>query len=57
MAIGVDDWLVADSEDEDVFAQLLPENGSGAPAATPAAAAGNLTSPGSKFRSYPCSPV
>ena len=51
MAAGVDDWLVADSEEEDAFAQLPPlENGSGVSAATRPAAAGNLTSPGGTFR-------
>jgi hypothetical protein len=50
MTVGVDAWLVADSEEEDAFAQLPPDNGSGASAATRPAAAGNLTSPDSKFR-------
>ncbi|KAG8213271.1 hypothetical protein J3R82DRAFT_11744 [Butyriboletus roseoflavus] len=45
MAVGVDDWLVADSEGEDVFTQLPPVNGSGASAATRSAVAGNLASP------------
>lgn len=35
MAVGVDDWLVADSEDEGAFAQLPP--------VTRFAATGNLT--------------
>lgn len=44
MAVGVDDWLVADSEDEGEIAQLPPVNGSGASAATRSAVAGNLAS-------------
>ncbi|KAF8440368.1 hypothetical protein L210DRAFT_3539487 [Boletus edulis BED1] len=47
MAVGVDDWPVADSEDEDVFAQLPPADGLGASvsATTRSAVAGNVVSP------------
>lgn len=45
MAVGDDDWLVADSEDE----EFPPENGPRVSVSTRAAAAGGLTSPKGKL--------
>lgn len=52
MAVGDNDWLVADSEDEDALTELPPVNGSGASAADRSALEGNSTSPDSEFHSY-----
>ncbi|KAG9315026.1 hypothetical protein JVU11DRAFT_4138 [Chiua virens] len=45
MAVSADDWLVADSEDEDAFPQLHPIYGSGTSAMNPSVAPDNLVSP------------
>ncbi|KAG6374362.1 hypothetical protein JVT61DRAFT_4396 [Boletus reticuloceps] len=45
MAVGVDDWLVADSEDEDVISQLPPADGLGISVSAITPVAGNLASP------------